>query len=101
MGKRKFGRIFFANAQKINLETAEFVGVCILMSDQNVTPIFISLTLSASRDSIAAYRVFLGESGGRLGISHNLANTQKLLMTMSARLKNIEWSYVIGNDAAQ
>jgi hypothetical protein len=32
---------FLANAQRLDLETAEFVGVCILMSDQNVTPVFI------------------------------------------------------------
>ncbi len=87
---------FLETAQRIDSITAEFIGVCILMSDQTLTPIFISLTLSTLHNSIASYRVFLGELGsGHLGISRP---REKVLMTTVARLKNIKWSYRIGNE---
>jgi hypothetical protein len=94
---------FLAEAQRIESETAEFTGLCILISDQTVTPVLIRLTLSSSRDSIAAYQVFLGEvGGGQLGISGppcNSPHAQRLLDTVSARLNNIRWSYAITSDA--
>ncbi len=92
--------ILLASAQRIDSQTAEFAGVCILMSDQTVTPVFIRLTLGALCDSISSYQVFLGESGGgRLGISHPLSKAQELLMTIIARQKTIEWSYIVGNES--
>jgi hypothetical protein len=93
---------FLASARKIGSETAEFAGLCILISDQTVTPVFIRLTLNSSRDSIASYQVFLGEpGGGHLGISGppcNSPHAHRLLETVSARLNNIRWSYSITSD---
>jgi hypothetical protein len=100
--KESLDGFFLANAQKIGSESAEFSGLCILISDQTVTPVFIGLALTKSRDSIASYQVFLGEpGGGRLGISGppcNSANSHRLLETINARLSNIHWSYVITNE---
>lgn len=93
---------FLANAQKIGLDTAELAGLCILISDQTVTPVFIRLALTSLRDSLASYQVFLGEpGGGSLKISGPPCNTpraQKLLETFDARLDNICWSYAIKRD---
>ncbi len=101
--KESLDGFFLANARKIGSETAEFVGLCILISDQTVTPVLIRLTLTSLRDSIAAYQVFLGEpGGGHLGISGppcNSPHAQRLLDTVSARLNNIRWSYAITSDA--
>jgi hypothetical protein len=100
--KESLDGFFLANARKIGSETAEFAGLCILISDQTVTPVLIRLTLTSSRDSIAAYQVFLGEpGGGHLGISGppcNSPHAQRLLDTVSARLNNIRWSYAITSD---
>ena len=94
---------FITNARKIESETAEFFGLCILISDQTLTPVFIRLTLTSSRNSIASYQVFLGEpGGGHLGISGPVCNSphaQRLLETVTKRLDNICWSYAITSDA--
>jgi hypothetical protein len=101
--KESLDGFFLANARKIGSETAEFAGLCILISDQTVTPVLIRLTLTSSRDSIAAYQVFLGEpGGGHLGISGppcTSPHAQRLLDTVSARLNNIRWSYAITSDS--
>jgi hypothetical protein len=93
---------FLAYARKIGLGTAELAGICILISDQTVTPVLIRLTLNSSCDSIQSYQVFLGESGdGRLGISGPLCNSpraQKLLDTIGTRLSTIRWSYALASD---
>lgn len=92
--------ILLANAERIDSKTAEFTGVCILMSDQTVTPVFIRLTLGALRDSISSYQVCLGESGvGHLRISYGSSKAQELLMTINTRLQSIKWSYIVGNES--
>jgi hypothetical protein len=91
--------ILLANAQKVDSKTVEFVGVCILMSDQTVQPIFIRLTLGALCDSISSYQVRLGESGvGRLRIPYGSSKAQELLMTINTRLKSMKWSYIVGRE---
>ncbi len=91
-----------ANARKIRSDTAELAGLCILISDQTVTPVFIRLALTPSHDSLASYQVFLGEPGsGPLGISgppYNSPHAHKLLGTIIARLNNICWSFAVTSD---
>lgn len=93
---------YFANIQKIGSEIAEFTGLCILIDDQTVTPVFIRLELASSGASIASYQVFLGEPGeGRLRISGPpcySAGAQKLLDKVSMRLNSIQWSYRVGSE---
>jgi hypothetical protein len=94
---------YLTNARKIGSETAEFAGSCILISDQSLAPVLIRLTLSPSRDSIAAYQVFLGEGDcGRVGISGSSRNSRKgrqLLDIFSERPNEIRWNYVVSSDA--
>jgi hypothetical protein len=93
---------YFTNARKIGLETAEFAGSCILISDQSLAPVLIRLTLSPARDSIAAYQVFLGEGAyGRVGISGSSRNSRKgrqLLDIFSERPNEIRWNYAVSSD---
>jgi hypothetical protein len=95
---------FLTHARKIGAEAAEFAGLCILISDQTMTPVLIRFSLSSSRDSIDTYQVFLGESGGgRLGISGppcNSPRAQKLLDNIGGRIENIRWSYITTSDEA-
>jgi hypothetical protein len=94
--------IFVAKAQKTGAVAAQFAGTCILITDQTVAPLLVDLALTPSNDSIASFRVCLGEAGGgRLGVSGprcNSAEAKRLLATVSSRLKDIRWSYTITND---
>lgn len=94
---------YLASARKLSSNSAKFSGLCILISDQTVTPFVIRLELNSLRDSIASYQIFLGElGGGRLGISGppcNSALAKKLLENLDARLDNISWAYSIANNA--
>jgi hypothetical protein len=100
--KESLDGFLLANARRIGTETAEFAGLCILISDQTVTPFLIRLAVTSSRDSIESYRVFLGESGGgHLGISGppcNSPDAQKMLENFSTHLGNIHWLYTITSD---
>jgi hypothetical protein len=93
---------YLTRAQRIATDTAELAGLCILISDQTVTPFFARLVVSQSRDRISAYQIRLGEpGGGRLGISGPSCaswKAQKLLDNLNARLENIRWSYAISSE---
>jgi hypothetical protein len=97
--------LYTVMAQRLDSETAEFAGMCILISDQTITPFFIRLTLTTLHDSIASYRVSLGESGsGRLGISGPPCNTHgasKILANIGARLDKIRWVYRVESEIEQ
>jgi hypothetical protein len=88
---------YLSNARKISAEAVEFSGLCILISDQTVTPFAMYLELNSFHDLIASYQVLLGESGGgSLGISGpscNSAQAEKLLKSLPMRLNTILWSY--------
>lgn len=94
--------IFMARAQKTSTAAAQFAGTCILISDQTVTPFLVDLELSDIADSVAAFRVFLGEpGGGPLGISGpqcNSRDAERLLESLISRLDGIAWSYKLASD---
>jgi hypothetical protein len=93
--------IFVARALKTGPAAAQLAGTCILISDQTVTPFLVDLELSPTADSVAAFRVFLGEPGsGPLGISGpecNSRSAKRLLTTMTSRLEDIAWSYTVAS----
>lgn len=87
---------FFATTVKNDAESADLAGTCILISDQTVTPFLLSVRLAG----IAAFRNFrirLGEPGeGALRISGpdcNSSAAQEMLLSLDARLDQIEWVY--------
>ncbi|WP_425144863.1 hypothetical protein [Deinococcus sp.] len=91
--------IFPIRARRMSVNTAEIGGLCILISDQTLTPFFIRFSLDAARDSIKGYRILLGEpGGGTLGISGPPCNSSKaqiLLYTIGVRMDSIHWSYSV------
>jgi hypothetical protein len=94
--------IFVARATKTGTTSAEFVGTCILISDQTVTPFLLDLRISPISCVAAATRVMLGEPGtGRLGISGppcNSLQAQRLLSTLVDRLDQVAWSYTCSDE---
>lgn len=88
-----------SKARKVGPSAVELSGLCILISDQAVTPFCAYFVVSPDGCSISAYRVRLGEAGqGALGISGpdcNSSGAKRLLDGLGGRLKNIRWVYAI------
>jgi hypothetical protein len=90
---------FVSNARKDGPFSLQLAGICILMSDQCVTPFFAAIRLSPDDNSMEAYNVAIGEAGeGHLGISGPKCNTydaELLLRRIGTRLSHINWVYSI------
>lgn len=99
--KESLDGIFVARAIKTAAEGAEFVGTCILISDQTVTPFLLTLEIRAADgpDVTLDARINLGEpGGGSLGISGppcNSRDADRLLSGLVDRLDDVAWSYVL------
>lgn len=97
--KESLDGIFVARATKIGPTTAEFVGSCILISDQTVTPFAAEIETAGAGSSVIIRRLRLGEPGtGRLGISGppvNSKDAQRLLASIGERIDDVEWSYML------
>ncbi len=102
--KESLDGLFIARATKTGSAATEFIGTCILISDQTVAPFLIDLNVSQEGDSdaVTAVRVMLGEPGsGPLGISGppcNSRDAQRLLVSLVDRIDKVEWSYTITSD---
>ena len=94
--------IYVGCARKTGPSAIQLVGICILISDQTMTPFFVELASSPSGESIASFRVCLGEPGrGPLGISGpewNSHQADELLIGLPTRLDRVDWSYTIASD---
>lgn len=91
--------IFVARATKTGKGSVEFVGTCILISDQTITPFLVELRLSPAADAISSIRLMLGEpGGGRLRISGppcNSRDADRLLALLISRLDAVDWVYTV------
>lgn len=83
-------------------DTIEMAGICILITDQTVTPCLITLTLDPSESKFNSYDIRIGERGvGPLGISGPSCTSQSarlLLRSIVPRLEQIEWVYRLTSD---
>ena len=95
-GHESIDGFFFASAVKSDRRAATLAGTCILMSDQTVTPFILNLDL-ADQGGFDLFRIRLGDLGhGPLGISGPAANStaaQTLLLSLNARLDQVDWAY--------
>lgn len=88
----------FSSAVKTGELSAQLTGLCILISDQSVTPFRLSIRLSDS-GGLARLRIRLGEpGGGPLGISGPSVNSNaasRLLGALDGRAEAIDWVYEV------
>ena len=88
-----------ASARRVGPSAVELAGICILISDQTVTPFCAHFVVSPDRSSISAYRVRVGEAGhGPLGISGpdcNSSGARRLLGGLVARMESVRWVYAV------
>ena len=85
-----------ARAVRSAQRSAEFLGTCILITDQTVTPFALEVTLG-SEPEIESLRLRLGEpGGGQLGISGPPCNSgaaSTLRMLLPDRIDDVDWSF--------
>jgi hypothetical protein len=83
-------------ARKIGESEAEIYGLCILMSDQTLTPLHVRLQVAEGHDQLSWIECRLGERG-RQGMSRtplpSVDSLAKLLHHLQNRSDQIEWVY--------
>ena len=93
---------YFSSAVKSDDGSAVLTGLCILLSDQTLTPFILNLSLSEEA-ALGAGRIRLGEPGeGRLGISGppwGSSDVLKRLWALDARLETVDWVYDVSINA--
>jgi hypothetical protein len=86
----------FSSAVKTGEASAELTGLCILISDQSVTPFSLGMRLTQSGD-LDRLGIRLGEpGGGALGISGPAVKSSaasRLLLALDGRVESIDWVY--------
>jgi hypothetical protein len=96
---------YVAKATKVGDDAAELAGTCILISDQTVTPFWVRLQWSVTRNKVASYEIRLGEPGrGTLGISGPPCNSREatdMLLRIIDRLHGVRWAFRVTGDASE
>jgi hypothetical protein len=87
--------LFVARAFKIELRTADLVGMCILLTDQNVTPFHVCLRVAAAVDEIEWVHCRLGEQteDGLLRIPYSATTWRQRLHALD--VSAIAWAYEV------
>jgi hypothetical protein len=89
---------FLSEAKKLEHEMAELRGVCILISDQSITPFHLQVQLSPLADEIGWMQCHLGKRGDgagemeRIPYSRWAGHTQRFLQDS---LHEVDWAYSI------
>jgi len=90
--------IFFSEARRVNSEWAEFFGMCILISDQTVTPIYLRLKVVPLKDKIDAMECRIGQRGTSKGDMERVPFEQwriNPLATLANSMELVDWVYQI------
>ena len=89
--------LFVARATKTGPASAVFVGTCILISDQTVTPFAVELGAIEETEHAIVVQLKLGEPGaGPLGIAGppvNSTQAEALLASLLDRIDGVAWCY--------
>jgi hypothetical protein len=85
-------------ARKTGVGEAEIFGLCILISDQTVTPLHVRLQVAASTDEVSWLECRLGERGkhGTVRLPYDSSNAMaKRLYALSGKHDQIDWVYKV------
>lgn len=89
---------YLSEARKIDTDTADIRGVCILISDQTITPFHVTIKLSPTRAEIEGVNCRLGKSGKGDGNMDRVPWTQwrdHKHLHLKASLERIDWVYTV------
>ena len=94
----------FTVARKVGPLEAEFVGLCLLISDQSWTPLHVRLRVSADDDAFESLECRVGEvgdgNGGMVRTPYGSTRESKVLHSVAQRLDSISWAYTLGVQGA-
>ena len=85
-------------ARKTGEGEAEILGLCILISDQTVTPLHVRLQVAASTDEVSWLECRLGERGkhGMVRMPYDSSSVMaKRLYALDGRQDQIDWVYKV------
>jgi hypothetical protein len=85
-------------ARKTGVDEIEIIGLCIIISDQTLTPVHLRLQLDSIDDAVSWLDCRLGEStaGGMLRVSYSRSIVYGSKLNVLARLDSIDWVYRVG-----
>jgi len=87
--------IFPEIATKTNTYEVEIAGLCIIISDQTLTPIHVRLLTAPDKDEIAWLECRLGESSPQ-GMVRIPYGSSRGKLAVASRLDTIDWVYFVG-----
>jgi hypothetical protein len=89
----------FAVARKVGPEEAEFIGLCLLISDQTWAAMYLRLRVASQSDKIEWLECRLGESGtgngGMVRTPYGSSRETKLLYSVMNDPDSIQWAYTV------
>ena len=98
-----FDGFLFTVARKVGPQEAEFVGLCLLISDQSWTPLHLRLRVSPGDDAIEWLECKVGEvgegNGGMVRTPYDSTRESKVLHSVAQRLDSILWAYTLSVQA--
>jgi len=83
-------------ARKTGEGEAEIFGLCIILSDQTLTPIHLCLQVSSSTDEVSWLECKLGEMGEHGMVRMPYKSLHKRLHALEGRAAVIDWVYKVG-----
>ena len=90
--------IYPLTAHKTGDDEAEIFGLCIIISDQTLTPIHIRIQIAPSNDEVTWMECRLGEktAEGWKRLPWSVSKVNKLLAALAGREREIDWVYQVG-----
>ncbi len=82
-------------ARKTRAGEAEIFGLCIIISDQTLTPLHVHLQVAASADEISWLECRLGERGEQGMVRTPYESLSKRLYALEGKADQIEWVYKV------
>jgi hypothetical protein len=89
---------YFTVGKKKGEFAAEFFGLCIIISDQTLTPIHVCFAIAADRDEVTWLECRLGERDGTgmVRIPYHLKSVaDKRVLALNGRADSIDWIYKV------
>jgi hypothetical protein len=89
---------YFTVGKKRDDFEAEFFGLCLIISDQTLTPIHVCLEISAEREEVTWLECRLGERDGNdmLRTPYHLKSVaDKRVLALNGRVDSIDWAYKV------
>ncbi len=88
----------FTVARKVGPSEAEFIGLCLLISDQSWTPMHLRLRVSSDEEAVDSLQCKVGEVGEGLGglarTPYGSTRESKVLHSVAERIEAITWAYI-------